>query len=261
MRRRVKREILASHIRSCFEASHERYGSPRISAELSRQGTPVSRLTVSRYMKRMGLRSRLARKFRATTDSRHNNPVAPNLLEQNFNVPAPNKVWVSDITYLRVKDGFEYLTAIIDLYDRKVVGWSFSRNLRAENTVITALGMAMKRRIGAPKAPGLVLHSDRGVQYTCKAFTDILTRAGIVRSNSRRGNCWDNAVAESFFKTLKCELIYGRAILSAEQIRSEIFEYIECWYNKKRRHSYLEYLTIDEFWKTKTNPYKFLIAS
>ena len=151
---------------------------------------------------------------------------------------------MSDITYIQTKDGFLYLTTIIDLYDRKLIGWSLSNTMSADDTSLAAFGMAIKNR---PIEKGLIFHSDQGVQYATKKFTNILASYGVIRSMSRKRNCWDNAVAESFFKSLKTELIYGNKLIFRKQMESEIFQYIEIWYNRKRRHSSLNYKTIEEF--------------
>jgi transposase InsO family protein len=261
-KREIHKIVLSEKIRYHFGQSYELYGSRRLSGELKNNGIRASHTTIAKYMRQMGLRSKFYRKFRVTTDSRHNNPVAENLLDRDFTVLEPDKVWVSDITYISVVGGFEYLTTIIDLFGRKVVGYSQSKTLKAADTVIPALNMAIKRRLNGRQAPGLVFHSDRGVQYTCSEFTKLLDKAGITRSNSRKGNCWDNAVAASFFKTLKCELVYRfKQLLTASEMKTEIFRYIECWYNKKRRHSTLGYITIDEFYNKYNKPNNLLIAS
>ena len=243
-------KILEEKIKDCFEVSLKTYGSVRLTVELNMNNTPVSRTTVLKYMRGLGLRSILAHKFKVcTTDSKHNNHIAENLLDRNFTVAEPNKVWVSDITYIHTKTGFDYLTTIIDLFDRKIIGWSQSSDMTTSNTVIVAFNMAIKHRgLSVTSANGLMLHSDRGSQYTSNEFIELLDKYGIIRSNSRKGNCWDNAVAESFFKTLKCELIYQMGIKTVEQVRSAVFEYIECWYNKKRRHKALNNRNMDEFW-------------
>lgn len=267
IKRETKRMVLSENIRYHFGACHERYGSRRLSMELKSNGIMASHTTVAKYMQRMGLRSTFYPKFRNTTDSKHTNPVAENLLEREFNVLEPNTVWVSDITYISVVGSFEYLTTIIDLYDRKIVGYSLSSTMRASDTVIVALKMAVKRRLIGKASSELLFHSDRGVQYTCTEFTSLLGQLGMVRSNSRRGNCWDNAVAESFFKTLKCELVYRfKHLLTAEKMRLEVFQYIECWYNRCRRHAALGNLTIEEFYKNqlasnKNDEQKLLTAS
>ena len=185
------------------------------------------------------------KKFKVTTDSKHNYPVAPNLLNQEFSVTRPGEVWVSDISYVRTKSGWLYLTVIIDLYDRKVIGWSMSKGLSTEETVISAWFMAIRNR---PVTENLIFHSDRGSQYACLDFTKILKKNSLIsQSMSRKGNCWDNAVAESFFKTIKVEWIYGQSFINQEHAQLSIFEWIESWYNRKRRHSALGYKTMEEF--------------
>ena len=242
--------ILSENIRHYFELNDKLYGSRRLSAELKSHGIQASHTTVAKYMHEMGIKSVFYSKYRHTTDSKHNNDIADNLLDRNFKPSGPNMAWVSDITYISVIGGFEYLTTIIDLYDRKVIGYSQSQTMKAEDTVIKAFKMAVKRRLSGISAPGLIFHSDRGVQYTCKKFVDLLTKYNMTRSNSRKGNCWDNAVAESFFKTLKCELVYQfKQLLSALKMRAVIFRYIETWYNKRRRHAALGNRTIDEFYR------------
>jgi len=207
-------------------------------------------------MKGAELRARIPKRFKVTTDSRHHYPVAPNLLDQEFYATRPGEVWVSDITYVRTKKGWLYLTVIIDLYDRKVIGWSMSKGLSAEETVIPAWRMAVRNR---PITQKLIFHSDRGIQYACHAFTRILKANGfVVPSMSRKGNCWDNAVAESFFKTIKVEWIYRHTFTNQEQAQLSIFEWIESWYNRRRRHSALGYQTIEEY---ERNNYKFKNAA
>ena len=199
-------------------------------------------------MSSLGLKSKLKSKFVTTTDSNHKNPVAENILNRNFNPLEPGIVYASDITYLPTTDGFLYLTVIIDLFDRKVVGWSESKGMSAQETVLAALHKAVRNRVPKPNA---IFHSDRGVQYAATATRQALKSYGFIQSMSRKGNCWDNAPSESFFKSLKCEWIYGYKAKTMEQMRISIFSYIEVWYNKKRRHSALGNLTIDEFWEKK----------
>ncbi len=242
--REIRKREIKQQITSIYFASKQRYGSPRITVELDSCGFKASRITVAKYMKELGLRSKLSRKFRVTTDSKHNYLVVENVLNRNFIVVEASKVWVSDITYIQTKEGFLYLTTVIDLYDRKIIGWSLSGGMSTEKTSLAAWKMAVKnRKVGQ----GLVFHSDRGVQYASKKFTKTIESYGVIRSMSRKGNCWDNAVAESFFKSLKTELIYGNKLIAKEKMELEIFEYIEIWYNKKRRHSTLNYKTIEEF--------------
>lgn len=242
-RMRRKNEI-KQQITDIYFASKQRYGSPRITIELNSLGYKISRITVAKYMKELGLRSKLSKKFKVTTNSKHNYLVVENVLDRNFIVADPSKVWVSDITYIQTKEGFLYLTTIIDLYDRKIIGWSLSNGMSTEETSLAAWKMALKNRI---VQKGLIFHSDRGVQYANKKFSNTIESYNVRRSMSRKGNCWDNAVAESFFKSLKTELIYGNKLISKERMEMEIFEYIEIWYNKKRRHSTLNYKTIEEF--------------
>lgn len=232
-------------ITSIYFESKQRYGSPRISMELQSLGFKISRVTVAKYMRQMGLKSKLSKKFKVTTDSTHNYLVVENILNRQFTPCLPSKAWVSDITYIHTKEGFLYLTTVIDLYDRKIIGWSLSETMSTQDTILSAWRMATRNR---NVEQGLIFHSDRGVQYANNKFANVLNSyKKITRSMSRKGNCWDNAVAESFFKSLKTELIYGNKLISKKQMKLEIFEYIEIWYNKKRRHSALKYATIDEF--------------
>lgn len=242
--RTLRKNEIKQQITSIYFASKQRYGSPRITIELNELGYKISRITVAKYMKELGLRSKLSKKFKVTTDSKHNYLVVENVLNRNFIVANPSRVWVSDITYIQTKEGFLYLTTIIDLYDRKMIGWSLSNGMNTEETTLAAWKMAIRNRL---VQKGLIFHSDRGVQYASKKFANTIESYGVVRSMSRKGNCWDNAVAESFFKSLKTELIYGNKLITKEQMELEIFEYIEIWYNKKRRHGALNYKTIEEF--------------
>jgi len=240
----LSKEKIKQQITSIYFSSKQRYGSPRIAFELNSLGYKISRITVAKYMKELGLRSKLSKKFKVTTYSKHNYLVVENVLNRNFIADKSSKVWVSDITYIHTKEGFLYLTTIIDLYDRKIIGWSLSKGMSTEETSLAAWKMAVKNR---KIVDGLIFHSDRGVQYASKKFANTVEFYGVTRSMSRRGNCWDNAVAESFFKSLKTELIYGNKLITKEKMELEIFEYIEVWYNKKRRHSTLNYQTIEEF--------------
>jgi len=243
-KRLLSKEKIKQQITSIYFSSKQRYGSPRIAFELNSLGYKISRITVAKYMKELGLRSKLSKKFKVTTNSKHNYLVVENVLNRNFIADKSSKAWVSDITYIHTKEGFLYLTTIIDLYDRKIIGWSLSKGMSTEETSLAAWKMAVKNR---KIVDGLIFHSDRGVQYASKKFANTVEFYGVTRSMSRRGNCWDNAVAESFFKSLKTELIYGNKLITKEKMELEIFEYIEVWYNKKRRHSTLNYQTIEEF--------------
>ena len=221
------------------------YGSPRITKELKSRGFIVSRPRVARLMKQAGIRAVHVKKFVVTTDSKHTYPVVDNKLDRNFTAEQIGQAWVSDITYIRTAKGWLYLTVILDLFDRKVIGWSQSSDMTAENTSIAAWKMAVKNRFPSEK---LLFHSDRGIQYACQAFTNLLgSYTCVERSMSRKGTCWDNAVAESFFKTIKTELVYQTRYETKENAAISIFEWIETWYNRNRRHSALGNLTILEF--------------
>jgi len=240
----LKKNQLKQKIKTLYFEFKQRYGSPRITAELQALGYQISRITVAKYMKELGLKSKLSKKFKVTTNSKHNYLIAENVLDRDFKATRISQKWVSDITYIQTKEGFLYLTTIIDLYDRKLIGWSLSNTMSADDTSLAAWRMAIKNR---PIKKGLIFHSDQGLQYATKKFTNILASYGVIRSMSRKGNCWDNAVAESFFKSLKTELIYGNKLIFKKQMETEIFQYIEIWYNRKRRHSSLNYKTIEEF--------------
>lgn len=232
-------------IKAIYKESKGRYGSPKIAEELKAQGVKLSRPRVARLMRSEGIRSVVHKKYRiATTDSRHGYPIAGNLLNRSFNTDKPGKSWVSDITYIRTAQGWLYLTIVMDLFDRKIIGWSLGRTLKARDTVVAAWRMALVNR---PVKDRLVFHSDRGVQYACTEFRNELRDKPVDQSMSRKGNCWDNAVAESFFKILKSELVRHRHFVSLQQARLEVFEFIEIWYNRKRIHAHLGYLTPERF--------------
>lgn len=224
-----------------FQDSKQRYGSTRIAEQLKRNNYYISRTRVAKIMRENNWVSKHRKKFKITTNSNHSYPVSRNLLDRNFNPSGLNEVWVSDITYIKTKKDWLYLTTIIDLYNRQVIGWSLSTRLYTNQTIIPAWKMATsKRSITKP----LLFHSDRGIQYASREFRKIIkSNSLITQSMIRKANCWDNAVAESFFKTLKIELIYGNQYKSIEQAKTSIFEYIEIWYNKKRLHSSLGYKT------------------
>lgn len=227
------------------------YGSPRITEELKAKGFKVSRPRVARLMTKNRIRAVHAKKFVVTTDSKHKYPIVDNKLDRQFSADKKGQAWVSDITYIRTFQGWLYLTVVIDLFDRKVIGWALSRDMYAKNTSISAFKMAILNR---PLTGNLIFHSDRGIQYACNDFTNLLDSYKLIqRSMSRKGNCWDNAVAESFFKTIKIELIYQNKYLKFDEASLSVFEWIETWYNKLRRHSTLGYLTIDELEKINQN--------
>ena len=247
-----KKTVLKEKITALYFESKQRYGSPRITMELNILGYKISRITVAKYMRGLGLKSKLSKKFKITTDSKHNYLLVENVLNRQFLVSQPSKAWVSDITYIHTKEGFLYLTTVMDLYDRKIIGWSLSDGMSTNETTLASWKMATRNRT---VQNGLIFHSDRGVQYANNKFANVLDSYKVTRSMSRTGNCWDNAVAESFFKSLKTELIYGNKLISKEQMKLQVFEYIELWYNQKRRHSALKYMTIKEF-NNQSNNYK-----
>ena len=230
-------------VAAIYRESRGRYGSPRVHAELRERGQRTGRKRVARLMQTAGLRAREHRRFRCTTDSKHGMAIKQNLLERRFTVPTPNCGWVTDITYVWTLEGWLYLAVILDLFSRRVVGWSLSERLE-RGIALDALKMALQDR----KPPqGLLHHSDRGSQYASHDYQQLLAVHGIQSSMSRKGNCWDNAVAESFFATLKMELVYQNQWSTRTQARSELFEYIELFYNRQRRHSALGYLCPNEF--------------
>jgi putative transposase len=241
--RELDDERLLVQIRAIYAESKGRYGSPRVRRELAAKGIHASKHRVARLMQENGLRGRRRRRFRHTTDSNHALPVAPNTLAQDFLVDAPNRVWVTDITYIPTREGWLYLAAILDLYSRRVVGWSMSERITRQLT-LDALAMALRAR--AP-GYGLLHHSDRGSQYASADYQTALAAAGITCSMSRKGNCYDNAVAESFFATLKTELVHDEDWATRAQARSAIFEYLEVFYNRRRRHSSIGYVSPEEF--------------
>ena len=220
------------------------YGSPRMTDELHDRGYCCSKGRVARLMKTAHIRSKIKRKFKVTTNSDHKKFISPNLLQQNFAADAPNKVWVSDLTYVRTSEGWLYLTTVLDLFHRKIVGWAMSSRMHGAVTTEKALEQAYKRE---HPADGLIFHSDRGIQYASDQFRENLTDYRMIQSMSGKGNCYDNAVAESFFKTLKAELIYHNTYRSRYEARQSIFRYIEYFYNRFRGHSYLGNLSPEQF--------------
>ena len=220
------------------------YGSPRVHAVLKQAGHRVARKRVARLMRQANIRARIKRRFvPRTTDSKHSEPIAPNVLERDFTTDAPNKAWVTDITYIPTNEGWLYLAVILDLFSRRVVGWAMEGTM-ATSLVISALNMALTQR-GPPAS--LKHHSDRGVQYAAEAYRRILAAHGITRSMSRKGNCWDNAVAESFFGGLKKEFVHDVKFQTREEAKQKLFEWIEVFYNRERLHSTLAYMTPEDF--------------
>lgn len=242
-RRSYENQALQDKIRVLHAASHGIYGAPKIHQDLIDDGIRCSKNRVARIMRKAGIRSRIKKKFKATTNSRHNLPVAPNLLNQEFGAPASDKVWVADITYIHTNEGWLYLAIVLDLFDRKVVGWSASQRMTGQ-LVNDALKMALGRRT---PSDGLIHHSDRGSQYACGDYQKLLSQNGITCSMSRKGNCYDNAVAESFFHLLKTEWVNHHRYLSRSEAISSLFYYIEIFYNRKRRHSAIGYATPHQY--------------
>ncbi len=241
--RDLSNEKLDKEIKHIHDKSMGTYGSPRITASLKKQGIVCSENRVAARMRRNTIRAKTKKRFKVTTHSKHKHPVAPNLLNQDFKAYKPNQVWVSDITYLWTREGWLYLCVIVDLFSRKVVGWSMSNNLGC-NLALNAFQQALWRN---KPGRGLIFHSDRGVQYACNEFSGVLKKYYFIQSMSRKGNCYDNAVAESFFHSLKTELVYFENYQTREEAKNSIFEYIEIYYNRYRLHSTLNYYSPDEF--------------
>lgn len=243
--RRLEREAtyLLVKIRAIHEKSRRTYGSLRITQELKSEGMKIGKNKVAKIMRDNGIRAKTKRKYRVTTNSKHKLPVADNLLKSHGEVNDPDEIWVADITYIWTREGWIYLSSILDLYTRRIVAWELSRSL-TKGFVISTIEKAVKQR--KPKS-GLIFHSDRGSQYASREVRNLLLQNGIRQSMSSSGNCYDNATAESFFHTLKTELVYFEQYQSREEAEISIFDYIECFYNRKRRHSALNYLSPEEF--------------
>jgi putative transposase len=239
-----RRKALLARIKEIFLDSHKRYGSPKITKQLQEESWTVSERLVGKIMREHGLRSCVSKKFRVTTtDSNHTLPIAPNLLNQNFKTTAPNKVWVTDITYIPCREGRLYLASVMDLFTRKIVGWKLADRMTTD-LVLAALDQAY----AAQKPPkGLLHHSDRGSQYASEEYRDRLKQYKMKASMSRKGNCYDNACIESFHSVLKKEFIYCTKFKTKAQAQQEVFEYIELFYNRKRIHGSLGYLSPDRF--------------
>lgn len=242
--RQKANEKLKMEIKRVHKESRGTYGSPRVHAELEEQGHKVGRNRIARLMAEEGVVGRRKPKFRKTTDSAHGHPVAPNILARRFEVDGPDRAWVADITYIWTYEGWMYLAVIIDLFSRRVVGWSMADHMRTE-LVLSALEAALGSR--APDETGLLFHSDRGSQYASGDYRKALEAAGITCSMSRRANCWDNAVAESFFSTLKTELVHNVIFTNRAAAKTTIAEWIEVFYNRRRRHSTIGYLAPVEY--------------
>lgn len=246
----INNERLLVNIRRLFLENNENYGSPRIYDALRKEGQTCSENRVARLMRFAGLVAVQRRKFKATTDSRHNWPVAPNILERHFSADEPNKIWVTDITYVWTWEGWLYLSFVLDLYSRGVVGLAME-NCITDNLTQNALTQALVRR---NPPVGLIHHSDRGSQYASGDYQTLLTKHEIIPSMSRKGDCWDNAVAESFVHTLKVEKIHRCRFKTRQEAKQDIFEYIEAYYNRKRTHSSLGYLSPFDYEKRSVPP-------
>jgi putative transposase len=238
-KQKIRKEKLTVQVKRAHLESRNNYGSPKITKKLNREGIHVSQRTVTRIMKENGIRSKTVKKYKATTNSKHNLPVYPNLLNQNFTVSRPGEVWVGDITYVWTKEGWLYLASIMDLYSRRILGWEM-RGRMTKELVITAL----KRAIVAQKpSPCLIHHSDQGSQYASHDYQGILRQNGMFTSMSRKGNCYDNACIESFHVIIKRELIFHESYQTREEAKNSIFEYIVSFYNSKRIHSTNNYMS------------------
>ena len=239
-----RRAELAAKIHSVHADNRRVYGSPRIFQALVAQGEQVCENTVAKVMRLEGLRAKVKRKFvPRTTDSAHAQPIAPNVLDRQFQAEAPNRKWAGDITYIPTDEGWLYLAGVIDLHSRRIVGWSMADHMQTD-LVADALGMAIARR---RPGPGLLHHSDRGVQYASDAYQSLLQDHRMDVSMSGKGDCWDNAVMESFWATLKTELVHHEQYATRQQARQSIFEYIEVFYNRQRMHSSLGYVSPEAF--------------
>lgn len=241
--RQQQNDWLLTHIRACYRASHGRYGSPRIHQELRAQGIPVGRHRVARLMHRHGIRSACRHRVRRPCPAVSPEVVAANALQRAFTAARPNQKWAGDITYIATREGWLYVAVLMDLYSRRIVGWAMDDRLTME-LALKALEMALQQR-GVPT--GLLHHSDRGCQYAAASYQQRLLELRIRCSMSRPGNCWDNAVVESFFATLKTELVHDGQYTSRQEARAELFAYLEGFYNRQRRHSTLGYLSPAEF--------------
>jgi putative transposase len=238
-----RREALVVAIKAVHGEMKARYGSPRIHDELVARGQPCCVKTVARLMRQHGIAAKTKRKFRCTTDSNHAHPVAENIVDRDFNPKAANRIWTADITYVWTGEGWLYLAAVEDLYSRQIVGWSMGSRIDSR-LVVDALEMALARR---QPGEGLVAHSDRGSQYASEHYQGLLAKNGIVCSMSRRANCWDNSPMESFFASLKKELVHDENYATRAEARASLFEYIEMFYNRIRRHSSLGYKSPVEY--------------
>jgi len=245
--RQKEYEFMLPFVQQAHEISKATYGARRISEEVEAHGKPCGRVKAKTLMKLAGVAAKQKRTFKITTDSKHNLPVAPNLLNREFEVAEPDQVYVSDITYIWTSEGWLYLAIVLDLFSRQIVGWSLNSRM-SRRLVMDALQMAIWRR---RPAPGLLFHSDRGSQYCSADFQNMLKKHKMISSMSRKGNCWDNSMAENFFGSLKTERVFFSNYPTRDEARKDIVDYIEMFYNSRRRHSYLGYVSPKEFEKSK----------
>jgi transposase InsO family protein len=243
-RRHLSDEALLVHIRAVFAAHRGAYGWPRIWRQLRAEGVRVGKLRVQQLMQRHGIRARGKRRFRITTDSRHGLPIAPNLLNRNFTVSAPNRVWAGDMTYIQTEEGWLFLAVVLDPFSRRIVGWSLREDMRSE-LVVDALRMAWLHRSPDRKTE-LIFHSDRGSQYASSHFSQVLNECSIQPSMSRKGDCWDNACSETLFASLKVERLHGTRFQTIRQAKDETLDWL-LWYNRTRLHSTLKYVSPMQF--------------
>ena len=252
LRRHLSDEALLVHIRAVFAAHRGAYGWPRIWRQLRAEGVRVGKLRVQQLMRQHGIRARGKRRFRVTTDSRHGLPIAPNLLNRNFTVAAPNRVWAGDMTYIQTEEGWLFLAVVLDLFSRRIVGWSLREHMRSE-LAVDALRMAWLQRSPDRKTE-LIFHSDRGSQYASSDFNQVLNECAIQPSMSRKGDCWDNACSETLFASLKVERLHGQRFQTIRQAKDETLDWL-LWYNRTRLHSTLKYVSPMQFeqqWQDRT---------
>ena len=251
-RRHLSDEALLVHIRAVFAAHRGAYGWPRVWRQLRAEGVRVGKLRVQQLMQQHGIRARGKRRFRITTDSRHSLPIAPNLLNRNFTVAAPNRVWAGDMTYIQTEEGWLFLAVVLDLFSRRIVGWSLREDMRSE-LVVDALRMAWFQR-SPDRRVDLIFHSDRGSQYASSDFNQVLKECSIQPSMSRKGDCWDNACSETLFASLKVERLHGTRFQTIRQAKDETLDWL-LWYNRTRLHSTLKYVSPTQFeqqWQDRT---------
>ena len=242
-KREKQRELLLKEIKEIYWESRGVYGSPRITEELKRRGISCNKKRISRIMQSEGIRAKTVKRYKRTTNSNHKREIKENLVKQNFVIHRPNRVWVSDITYIRTMEGWLYLAAVLDLYSRRVVGWRLDKYLHSELVEKALLRALEERKI----EKGIVFHSDQGIQYTSSGLRKILSQNQMIQSMSKKGNCYDNAVAESFFHTLKSEHVNFKKFKTRLEAKLSIFDYIELFYNRKRLHSSIGYKSPVEF--------------